>query len=119
MDGRDYKLPVGADQTEAGMGLCPIPLPWLCDKVFTEGSRLLARASPLTERRELNSIPSSHVCRSRGNMLARLFLSFEEMWLPQNSGPGSGYVEQVSGAVEGQWWASCPPGDSAMLGRPV
>lgn len=97
----------------------PHPLPRLCDKVFTKGSRLLARANPLTVRRELNSLPNSHMCHSRGNRLARLFLSFEEMWLPRNSGPESGYVEQVSDAVEGQWWASCPPGDSAMLSRPV
>lgn len=28
-------------------------------------------------------------------MLVRLFLSFEEMWLPQNSGSGSDDVEEV------------------------
>lgn len=72
MDTRDYKLLVGADQTEAVMGLCPIPLQRLRDKVFTKGSRLLARASPLTVRRKLNSSSSPGVCRSRGNVLVRL-----------------------------------------------
>lgn len=91
------------------MALFRIPLWHLRDEVFTKGSGLLARACPLTVRRELSRLPSTHVCCSRGNMLARLFLSFEETWLPQNSGPGSGLVEQVSGAVEGQWWVPAVP----------
>lgn len=117
MDSKDYKPPVGAEQTEAGMEVCPIPPRHLCDKVFTHGSRPLATVSPLALGRELQFTQPSHVCCSRGNMLVRLFLSSERCR----------FLRIV--VLEVTVWrksphrtvkvGSCPPGDSAMLCRPV